>query len=65
MKQRKKLGTMELLIRALVVIVFCAAVALTVGLLMELNQTRREIEALQKEKERLEQALEDGAEEGE
>ena len=65
MKQRKKLGTMELLIRALVVVVFCAAVALTVGLLMELNQTRSEIEELQKEKERLEEALENAAKENE
>lgn len=56
---------MELLIRALVVVVFCAAVALTVGLLMELNQTRSEIEELQKEKERLEEALENAAKENE
>lgn len=56
-KQNKKISPMELLIRALIVIIFCASVALTVGLLMDVNQKRREIEELKKEKEALEQAL--------
>ncbi len=47
-----KLSGLEIVIRALILVVFCASLALTVGLLMELNRTRREIDDL---KERIEQ----------
>lgn len=58
MRRKNKLSGMEILIRTLIIVVFCASILLTVGLLMELNRTRREIDEL---KEKIEQYEELGA----
>ena len=52
---------LQWIIAALVLVIFCVALIITVERLMEWNQLQREKEALEKEKAELEQAA-DGTE---
>jgi nitrogen fixation protein FixH len=60
-KPAKKRSPTGWLITALVVVIFCVAVVITVNRLIEWNRLQKEKEALQQEKETLEQQEEDPA----
>ena len=54
-EKRKKGGALQWIITALVILVFCVALVITVERLMEWNQLQREKEALEQEKAELTQ----------
>ena len=54
-KKRKKLPTSELVIRVLIILVVCVSILLSVGLFMELRNTRMEINDLKEQVERYEE----------
>lgn len=53
--KRKKLPTSELVIRVLIILVVCVSILLSVGLFMELRNTRMEINDLKEQVERYEE----------
>lgn len=55
MAGKKKMPVLELVIRILIVVVACTSIVLTVGLLMELKNTKREIAELEQQIEQIEQ----------
>lgn len=55
MADKRKLPVLELLIRILIVVVACTSIVLTVGLFMELKNTKREIKELEQQIEQIEQ----------
>lgn len=55
MAGRKRTSVLELVIRILIVVLACTSIVMTVGLLMELKNTKREIAELEQQIEQLEQ----------
>ena len=55
-KKKKRKKPLQWVITALVVLIFCVALVITVERLMEWNQLQREKEALEQEKADLEQS---------
>lgn len=55
-REKKRKKPLQWIITALVILIFCVALIITVVRLMEWNQLQREKEALEQEKEDLEQS---------
>ena len=53
-KRRKRRSPLQWIITALVILIFCVAVVVTMNRLIEWNQLQKEKEALEQEKEELE-----------
>ncbi len=53
MAGKRKLPVLEIVIRALIVVVACTSIVLTIGLLMELKNTKREIKELEQQIEQI------------
>ena len=53
MAGKRKLPVLEVVIRALIVVVACTSIVLTIGLLMELKNTKREIKELEQQIEQI------------